>query len=506
MNTFVEINEISPVKQKSKANNDEYPRAVGSLVSSKAKGSEVIRLRKFYVVKGKKEESLMISQQGGWGKMTTEGINLLKKIDGLTSLEAQKALGVGSDLIENFLQDPIRWGIVSIPGQKPPKLLSKNYNTDFSLLVVKITNKCNISCNYCYNSGVDGRENLTEEKGKEMIRKAIDYSTIGLNLVFHGGEPFLMVDLMKKLCAFATEYAVSVKKKIYFNVQTNATILKDEVLDFIDAYHLGVGISLDGPGIFNALRIDHTGKQTDKRVWNGIERLQERNHAINIITVITPKNAANLYNIVLEFQKRGITSVKFSPFLAQGYGEQIKKEMTPNPEVVTESFKKIINGIVKGDINKIKVDDICDMINRCLFWQEPNMCHRGGACGAGQDMLAIYPGGDVYACDCLVHENLRLGNINEIESLTDITDGFILDSLKNRNPLMLNPCTNCALSVICGGTMTCRAFWSSGKSHTVEPQECYTNQKTLLRLMWTLTENRRLVEYFFKWQDVRGRE
>lgn len=492
------IHEMSLARQRGRGVLENYPRAVGRRLVSGTHGNGCIRLSDFYVIDGEGDESLVIFDKGSWGRMHKKGITLLRTVDGLTWSEVEQALGIAPDQLEQILLDPVSWGMVTLPGAQVREFSCKTWKTDFSLLVFKLTNRCNLNCLYCYNKGIDEGGNLTEEQGIEIVRKAIDFSKQGLNLVFHGGEPFIVLNLMKQICAFATEYAAKRGKKVYFNVQTNATLLNDEMLDFIDAYRVGIGISLDGPGGLNLLRVDHAGRPTADRVWKGIEKLRTRGHAINIITVITSQNADRLYDLVLEFQRRGIASVKFSPFLKQGYDEHVPQHMAPNPEAIAASFARIIEGIIEGKIHNIEVNDISDMIKRCLSWGEPSMCHRVDPCGAGKDMLAVYPSGDVYACDCLAHEKFRLGRLDGTNALPDIVRGPIIDVLSARHPARLEPCANCALATICGGTQTCRAFWSNGDMHTVDATECYVNQKTLLRLLWRLTESRQLVEYFLR--------
>lgn len=498
-----EMNNIGSTPKSYQQAIEDYPRALGRCIESIVQEEdERIYLRDFYIIDSKGDDCLIISKGDSWGRMSKSGINLLRALDGLTPSEAVEALGITKNQLDHILKDPVSWGVVKLPHIHHHKSTCRTWNTDFCFLVLKLTNWCNLDCLYCYNAGNDEGESLTQEYGVEIIRNAIDFNKNGLNLVFHGGEPFIKLDLMKKLSEFAVSYAFEQGKEVCFNVQTNATLLNDEALDFIDAYHIGVGISMDGPDGLNAMRIDHTGRQTTDRVWKGIEKLRSRGHAINIITVITSHNADQLYDIIIEFQRRGITSIKFSPFLKQGHDEAAMQFMTPDPVLITTSFTRIIDGIIEGKIRNIKVDDICDMIKRCLSWGEPSMCHRAGPCGAGREMLAVYPNGDIYACDCLLHEKFRFGKFDKTKTFSEIVQGSIIDILDTCNPTQQNPCKSCALSYICCGTMTCRAFWGNGNEQSIDAGECFVNQKTLLKLLWRLTESYQLVEYFLKWENL----
>ena len=490
--------EISSEYSLQKCGVDSYPKPVGQRVLMKKAAKNRIRVQDFYLIEGSGDDSLIILQNGNWGRMNLEGLTLLCSLNGLTLSEAKNLTGVSGSVLKKMLKDPLTWNLVSLPGESFPKIQRhQQWSTDFSMLVLKVTNECNLKCRYCYNVGFSGGKRITEERGIDIIRNAMDHSKEGLNIVFHGGEPLLALDLMKKLCQFARKYATSCGKSILLLVQTNATIFNKEVLEFLDQYRVGIGISLDGPGSCNAFRVDHSGKPSIDQVWKGIKKLQEWGRCVNILTVITSRNADKLYDIVMEFQERGISSIQFSPYFKQGHETNVTLDIAPNPDHIEQSFEQIIQGIIYGKIQDIQVKIIRDMIGRCLSWGEPMMCFRPGPCGAGKNMVAIYDD-LVYACDCLVNDRFLFGRLDDKNSLSDLVKKSPKDLLDVHHPNRLNPCSQCALSEICGGTMICRTFWNFGDPFAVDPVECQIKQKTLVRLLWNLTESRRLIEYFLK--------
>lgn len=481
-----------------------YPKPIGIPFHYAPAAPGRFNLHDFHVIDGPGEDCLVILQGGGWGRIAKRALAAIQEIHNLTPATAALEFDLPAERLRELLNDAVEWGMLQPPNSPINPVKLKLWNEEFGLLVLKVTNVCNIDCRYCYNAGVDDGGTMTPETGFEVVRRAIDFSPHGLNIVFHGGEPFVKLDLMTELCGFAHTYAVKQKKKVSFSVQTNGTVLTDAALNLIEQYHIGVGISLDGPGSLNALRVTHAGRPTVDKTWRGIEELRSRGQPINVITVITSHNASFLYEIVLAFQKHGFSSVKFSPLLRQGYASSAPNAMNANPEDIASSFVRIIDGISDGSIHSIMVSDICDMINRCLSWGEPTMCHRGGPCGAGKDMLSAFPRGDIYPCDCLVNARFKLGRLDGTNSLHDLVKGPIVASLDRRRPEVLQPCSQCAFQKMCGGTMTCRAFWSNGEIATVDAAECEVNQRTIEYLLWRLTDSRRLVEYFLHWKRREG--
>jgi len=481
-----------------------YPSAVGQRVFARGGGDQTIRVHDCWTLGGPDGDCVVIRPGGAWARINRDALDGIQALAGLTLAEASELAGVSIDGVRAFLEDARQWGVVSVPGEPTVSPPARAWSEDFGLLVLKLTNVCNIDCTYCYNGGVDDGEALTEAQGVEILRRALDQCPVGLNVVLHGGEPLVERERIGQLCEFAVQYAAEQNKQVYFNIQTNATLLNDAALDLIDRYDIGVGVSLDGPGALNALRINHGGQPTVDRVWRGIERLRERGRGVNVITVVTSQNADHLLDIVLAFQERGIVSVKFSPFLQQGYGEHAPSNMAPDPARMADGLIRVIDAIAEGEIHSIKVNDVCDLLKRCLSWGEPTMCHRGGPCGAGRDMLAVYPQGDVYACDCLVHERFKLGTLDGERTLAEIVDHPAVEALGRRTPSSMTPCNTCALQQMCGGTMTCRAFWSSGDEQQADPAECLVNQRTLQHLLWKVTESDRLVRYFLRWEAREG--
>jgi radical SAM protein with 4Fe4S-binding SPASM domain len=223
---------------------------------------------------------------------------------------------------------------------------------------------------------------------------------------------------------------------------------------------------------------------------------------VNIISVVTSANASDLDAIVLAFQDAGIHSVQFSPFLRQGAGAGVHDKIAPAPETMAASLLRIIDGIASGQIVDICVMDVIDLIARCLNWGQPPMCHRGGPCGAARDMMAIYPDGTVYACDCLVDSAFLLGRLDHRTTLISMTTSNTANRLAERHPARMDPCSRCALQRSCGGTMVCRSFWSTGDIMRPDSGECSVSRTVLPHLYRALTEHRRLVDYFLRWKRV----
>jgi len=116
-----------------------------------------------------------------------------------------------------------------------------------------------------------------------------------LVLEIHGGEPLMQgKSEFDYMCSyFETELKDTVE--IEFVMQTNGMLLDDEWLKLVRKYHIGFGMSLDGPKEYHdKYRIDKLGKGTYDRVVSKLKYVQSSElmygfpHKVGVLSVINP--------------------------------------------------------------------------------------------------------------------------------------------------------------------------------------------------------------------------
>ncbi len=438
---------------------------------------------------------------GNWGIMDNRSYNIFSKMKNTALSAIHDEFRVEPPELSGFVQELYRYGLVSIDGNLKFQTNNSDEDLSFSLLVLKLTNKCNLSCKYCYNEGLDVAEGaIPLEIACRSINSGFEACKKAFTIVLHGGEPLLQFQEVKQIVEYAEKRAKELSKKVYFSMQTNATVLTHENIQFIKEHDIGLGVSLDGPELLNDQgRLWNNGKGSFSQILRGINLLKEHGLSVNIITVVTKYNARRLSEIVSYFQDLAFRSVKFSYFFPQGMGTSFK-DLSPSPEDIVYSLKDIIRKIRMNEISTIEVDDIMSPIDNILMHNKASMCHRS-PCGAGKDMLTVFPSGKIYACDCLVHPDFELGNIKD-SSFMESRKSEKLIVLDNRTVEQILPCSTCLVKRICGGSMTCRAFWNHGTVNTVDSSECFVNQSIIEELMWALTESETLVNYYKKFKQA----
>ncbi|OZA31202.1 MAG: quinohemoprotein amine dehydrogenase maturation protein, partial [Novosphingobium sp. 17-62-9] len=150
--------------------------------------------------------------------------------------------------VRGIVSDEIREAPLAPPA--PPE--------DYPLqaLVLNVTNQCNLACTYCYEFGAD---KIATPAGKpkymslETAKTSVDFllKSSGTrevpHITFFGGETLMNFKLLRDVVLYANEAAAALDKRMTYSLTTNATLLTDEIIQFLSDQAVGVTVSMDGP-------------------------------------------------------------------------------------------------------------------------------------------------------------------------------------------------------------------------------------------------------------------
>lgn len=155
------------------------------------------------------------------------------------------------------------------------------------LLVLRITERCNLRCTYCYAAGNTVTPcDMDEETAFRAIEMCCPRGD-RLRIQLTGGEPLLMLDLIESIAAFGKRTG----RKLSLSVQTNGTLLTKDVCRRLKALSCAVGVSIDGVWEADLLRVMGDGSPSYPKTAEGIRNLGEAGIRCGITTVITNNNA-----------------------------------------------------------------------------------------------------------------------------------------------------------------------------------------------------------------------
>lgn len=370
-----------------------------------------------------KEYMVLVRQEtGSWKAVEKANAPLIGKLSGggLTFGEFKKSYPGDMPL----LQALFKAGVLRINGKASVKEdrfdTCLHADTYPSFLVVKYTRECNLRCAYCYAAS-DKKE--PDARGNDLILHILTkmlaaYGDREFCLALHGGEPTLKYKEMQPLVRAV--HALSPHIRIC--LQTNATLVTEEMARFFKKERIGVGVSLDGfDELTNIHRRGADGRNTWRQSLQGIGRLLSAGVFPGLLTVVTP---ANQYHLVEHFDfyvQKGIRRFVFNPFFPAGRGEKETCELDMDHLVATHLrlAEKIneLNAGIEDPKAYVAERGLCNLIRHLTSWNRNYMCALS-PCGAGRMTLAFDGDGSVYPCDNFISEkDFCMGNIYAIEDI-----------------------------------------------------------------------------------------
>jgi uncharacterized protein len=319
----------------------------------------------------------------------------------------------------------------------------------FHLLAKPTGATCNLDCEYCFFLSKEmlypgSRFRMADELLERYIRQVIEAQQVPyVGIAWQGGEPTLMgVDFFRRSVELVERYRRP-GMQVEYTIQTNGTLIDDELAAFFREHDFLVGISIDGPAaMHDAYRVDKGGKPTLERVLRGLELLRKHGVEYNTLTTLHRANAdhpAEVYRFLRD--DCGSRYMQFIPIierlpaprvdvplselgLAPGLAQKApwrswrdrplyrqEGALVTDRSVTGAQYGSFLVGVweewVRRDIGTVYVQ-MFDVALANWHGEPPTLCIHAETCGTA---LALEHNGDLYSCDHFVEEDHRLGNI-----------------------------------------------------------------------------------------------
>lgn len=359
--------------------------------------------------------------------------------------------------------------------------IEQPYSESLGLLILDTTVMCNLACKYCFVDAPPKGRNMTLETAVHALQKALNYNKCAdvLTIEFSGGEPLVNFEMIKNFVPIADNMAKKMGKKLTYTIQTNGTLLTDEIITFLLDHNVNIGISVDGEAnIHDANRIFHDGSGSLSTIIHNIELLQSRGGHVSILAVIS---SIQQYESVINFAtSHNISDIRTNLVTKAGRAKD-NDNFALEYISIAEKFIEVADRIFHGNL-KIKDATLTFFLWNLLLMQ-PHMCFRS-PCGAGTNQISITSTGDIYPCQGWrnIHDS-PIGNVNEDTDLeTLLTNSIRVQELRNHITRTSPSCLSCNWKMFCG--VCPREIYSEVGSVHGQIGQCIFEGKVFESLMW----------------------
>jgi len=284
-----------------------------------------------------------------------------------------------------------------------------------------VTKDCQLACKYCYLVG----KNINERMSFDTAKKAIDYilsredefKEESVVWDFIGGEPFLEIDLIDKICDYLKTEMYRLNHHWFnsyrFSFSTNGINYHEKkVQDFIkkNHEHLSIGITIDGTELKHDLNrvYKHSEKGSYKDVVKNIPLWIKQFPNAGTKVTISSADIPYIKESVLHLYSLGIKEVNINCVF-----EDVWKD--GDDKLFEKQLVELADEIIDKDYYK---DYACSFYSEHIGKPMDIKLENQNWCGAGK-MLSVDAAGNFYPCTRFAQYSLRskkaliIGNVND---------------------------------------------------------------------------------------------
>ena len=391
----------------------------------------------------KKNDYIVVSTENSKYLFLSDSLRYFKIAD--RSVEAYLRLCKTGEMNDALTEEDVKSIGTFLTRDDTPEIVSQpDEGHDF--LILNLTNACNLSCKYCFAETAGNHRTMTFEVAQKAIDAMINQkNTNNYSIFFFGGEPVMQKSLVKKITLYAYQEIVIKKRgKIAFLLNTNATLIDDEIVQLFRKYDFKVTVSLDGPMRYHDRnRVFSSGKGSFEKVIEGVKKLKTNGVRTDIRATFSPDTQDLLSNF------RFLESLQ----LPYAYSFTINSEYKMN--LKETFFEEEQFDVVDSELRKV-MDFFYEKILRgeTIYYAGLNQklmilrykMIRDHSCEAGRKSLTVDEQGNYYACQNMIpYKQSIIGNVNWGVSVAQ------KHLFRSQDLEVLNECQDCSIRNLCAG-------------------------------------------------------
>lgn len=315
-------------------------------------------------------------------------------------------------------------------------------------LCLHISHDCNLRCGYCFagsgNFGGD-RSLMSKEVGRQAIDFLIAHSQGRKNseIDFFGGEPLLNFDTVREIVDYGNQQAALHDKEFKFTLTTNAMLLDDDIIAYLNDHKISVVLSLDGrPQVHDRMRPTCGGSGSYATVQPLISRLVEsRNNQGYYVRGTFTKLNLDFDADVQHMADLGYKQLSVEPVVGEDETYAISEDDLPE-------LYAAYDRLAEAYLTRQREERAFNFFHFNLDLSNgPCVAKRLASCGAGHEYFAVTPDGDLYPCHQFVgREEFKMGDVWQGMSNRELSMQFRRTHIFNKQD-----CPECWARYYCSG-------------------------------------------------------
>ena len=365
-------------------------------------------------------------------------------------------------------------------------------------MMLMVQTNCNLKCSYCYEV-LSGFHSTGKSMSLDAGKRSVDFlitrsgSRKDIEITFFGGEPLMNFPLIKELVDYSRTKGTEVGKSLYFQLTTNATLLTDEVIEFLVRHDFTIMVSLDGPPELSDIhRKDLAGKGVASKAIENALRLVSAQRAAGqrpamIRATMTHENhdSRSLYAY---FKSLGFTRVMLGvsngratekgPWDVQG--EDIL-DLSAGLDTLIDDF---VRSIDENSTPPPGAESIPRNLSRLRAALDNPSVSPSIGCGVGRNMQAFSASGNIYPCHRYAGEDsFLLGSVDK-----GIDAARLRKYYKDVLDVKEDHCSKCWARFTCGGQCPWYISKATGEVGHPDEESCNGIRQGQEKQLWLINE------------------
>jgi len=346
---------------------------------------------------------------------------------------------------------------------------------------------CNFNCSYCFENRYTPASFSPTKMTTAVVEAGLNTFARLYNqypppkghepkIQLYGGEPLLNPEGFRHavLHVESLKSTGTLDDRVKLAAVTNGSQLTPDLVEFVAAHDVSIGVSLDGPRDINAVhRTSASGQDSYTTAVAAYRALRARGAKVGLSVTLTPEVIA-AFDRVLDFLLNELAIDRGLGFNILHYTDLVKLP----PTYYQDAASCILRAFQLFRPRGIWEERV---MRKAVAFAEAAPMHAD--CAAIGHQIVVAPDGMIGICQDFVKNRRTFGHTVFDPGFDPFNDGLFL-TWARRSPLRMAECHRCPALGICGGGCPASIEAQTGSMWNVDNRICPHSLETLRFLIW----------------------